>query len=640
VESNDEVILVIAGPGSGKTRVLAHKVAAVLRNGEPSESILLLTFTNKAAKNMIERVQKISKTDCSNIIGGTFHHVANLFIRQNAHLIGYKTNYSIIDETDCVSLIRKVLMENFSDDERKNLPSPQKLRDIFSYCRNSLSSFSDYLEANMKGYRKELLLINRAFAEYDKRKKEGMMMDFDDLLINFNRLLDDSGSGERIISIFKYIFIDEFQDTNRLQFEIVRKLHRKGNHLFVVGDDCQSIYSFRAAEVMNMLNFKNAFPNTRVFYLNENYRSSKSIVSLINGIIQNNKYRFEKKLLPAENSLDGITPKVVICNSANEEARVVAKHVKDLLNAGTPAEEIAVLYRSNFQSAHLEAELAKHGIKYIKLGGLRFFEQSHIKDVIAFLKLLDGMIDELAWERVLRMLDGVGERKAHQIFIALKNSAKPIQCLRELHDKKIEPLSNVLMHTESKDKLEDKVRVFLDEFYHDYIKYEYDDFKERLSDIDQLISILSGYDTLTSFLEDVMLDTNLTDLKDLHGKIIISTIHQAKGLEWDNVFVIGVCNGWFPSRHSMENEHKLEEERRLFYVACSRARNRLTIFVPLSGNVVWGGTCDLEISQFISELPNDLYDISYAKENRKRIGANFCDSTAPDNDFVSADQLL
>ncbi|MCX8200206.1 MAG: ATP-dependent helicase [Candidatus Micrarchaeota archaeon] len=635
VHSNEKVMMVIAGPGSGKTHVLTQKVIRAIKEGVPEPAILLLTFTNKAANNMLERIEKQTGRTPA-LLGGTFHHVANVFVRQNAGLLGYSKNYSIIDEADSARLIRKVLREEHSD-KAKRLPKPEQLQKMFSFCRNSMSSISDYLEASLKGYRREALAITAVYDSYTARKRKGNMLDFDDLLELFNKLLDNQSFREKITSQYTHIFIDEFQDTNKLQFEIVKKLHKDGNHLFVVGDDCQSIYSFRAAEILNMLRFQAVFKSAKVFYLTENYRSTEPIISLINGIISRNRNKFDKTLHVAGNAKAGNLPQVIIYKDARDEAHGVAQRISSLIRSGVKPEEVAVLYRSNFQSAHVEVELAKAGVKYAKLGGIKFFEQSHIKDVTAFLKIISGMLDELAWERVLRLFEGVGEKKAKNIFSKAVLSPEPLAELKSMREKKLSALLRLVGLCEKKDTPAQKAKVFTDEFYTPYLKKKYDDFEDRLADISQLISILHSYNSVEEFLEDAMLDTNLADPKDMAGRVVISTIHQAKGLEWDNVLVIGVANGRFPSRHSLEDMPKLEEERRLFYVACSRAKRNLWITVPLRDNSGWGGIQDLEVSQFICEQPDGRFIITHDM-NRPGTGSKGNPTCYPG--FVTADTLI
>jgi DNA helicase-2/ATP-dependent DNA helicase PcrA len=459
VDSDERVMMIIAGPGSGKTQVLTKKVLHALSRGADESSILLLTFTNKAANNMLDRIER-QLGRRPKITGGTFHHVANLFIRQNAKSLGYSPNYSIIDEADSVRLLRKVLKEEYVN-ELKSLPKVELLHKMFSFCRNSLSSLSDYLELHLKSHRKETLLIGRVYDSYSNRKRSGNMLDFDDLLQLFSKLLDDVSFREKMRAQYSHVFVDEFQDTNKLQFEIVRKLHKDGNNLFVVGDDCQSIYSFRAAEIMNMLRFQVVFLSVKMFYLTENYRSTKQIVSLINDIIRRNRNKFEKRLDSVRHDAVKMVPEVVIYDDARNEARAVAQEIRALLDSKTLPEEIAVLYRSNFQSAHMEVELTKKGVRYVKLGGLKFFEQSHIKDVTAFLKILGGMIDELAWERMLKMFEGIGDKTAKKIFADVKFSPDSLAAIKNSNEKKLAVLANLIALAEKKNTPAEKAEVFM-----------------------------------------------------------------------------------------------------------------------------------------------------------------------------------
>lgn len=626
VESKDKTILVIAGPGSGKTRVLTFKVAHLISQGVPEEEIMLLTFTNKAAKNMVQRIEnKINRE--TKIMGGTFHHVANIFLRRYAHLLGYKSNYTIIDQSDSVKLIKMILKEDYNGN--KELPRAETLQKIYSYSRNSMTSFRDYVEANMSGYLDEMKSIDEIYEKYEKRKKN--MMDFDDLLLLFHNLINSNPDILNLIrKQFKYIFIDEFQDTNKLQFEIIKKIYSPDNYLFVVGDDCQSIYSFRAAEIRNILNFPKVYINTKTYYLTDNYRSTKPIVSFVNDIIENNKFKFKKKLI-SKNENEINKPKIVYYNSQREEAKEIINEISFLINEEKISpNEIAILYRSNFLSAFFEIELAKNNIKYVKLGGMKFFESAHIKDVISFLKISSGLIDELALIRLLMLFEGIGEVSARNVWKTFSEERDLIQQISEKKNKKLNPLVLLLNKVKNMSKPEKKIKMFIDSFYREYLIDKYNDnYEDRLNDLQQLIEIVSFYSTLDEFLEDAMLDANLIDNSG-KDKLTLSTVHQAKGLEWERVYVIGMIQGKFPSKHAIENFDRLEEERRLFYVACSRAKYNLHISVPLIESFNFNR--DVEISQFISELSEEHYNQEYVSKSKLK--------QEIDNDFISADSLL
>ncbi|MEM0438097.1 MAG: ATP-dependent helicase [Candidatus Micrarchaeia archaeon] len=641
VYSDAKISLIIAGPGSGKTRVLTHKVAHVLGSGVPESSMLLLTFTNKAAREMISRVNALVGRETA-VLGGTFHHVANKFLRQHAAKFSLRQNYSIIDEEDAVRLMKVVLREEFAK-HMDDLPKPEVLHSIFSYCRNSLTSIQDYFRVHMTGYARHSRIIGQVYERYSARKRASNIVDFDDLLVYFNALLDDAGFREAFCRRYTHIFVDEFQDTNRLQLEIVRKMYREGNVLFVVGDDCQSIYSFRAAEVMNILRFGAVFPGVKVFYLTENYRSTASIVRFVNEAIKANKNRYDKKLVPARAGISGEPPSVHVCDGPRDEAERAVSLVRSYLARGAAPESIAVLYRSNYLSAHLELELARHSIRYVKYGGLRFFEQAHIKDIIAFLKISGDMTDEIAWVRLLSLFDRIGEKTARAIWSKVAQSQSPARAIVDLgqREPRVALLSGLIEKAASVQEPAQRVRIFADEFYLRYLEKSFkDDASERKEDVEQLIEVISGYSSLDEFLEDSMLDANLAGAQP-EGSIVLSTIHQAKGLEWLHVILIGAAQGKFPSRHSLAGDAQLEEERRLFYVACSRAMDTLDITVPLGGGE-WGGVTSREVSQFIQELPKGVYSSggahTAAKRPPKRRPPEDIQGYAAD--FVPADQLL
>ena len=630
VESNAKTILVIAGPGSGKTRVLTFKVAHLISQGVPEDEIMLLTFTNKAAKNMVQRIEKKIHRE-TKIVGGTFHHVANIFLRKYAHILGYKSNYTIIDESDSVKLIKMILKEDYANN--KEIPRAESLQRIYSYSRNSMTSFRDYVEINMSGYLDEMKSIDEIYEKYKKRKTN--MMDFDDILLNFYNLINSNSSEvlNQIKNQFKYIFVDEFQDTNKLQFEIIKKIYSEENNLFVVGDDCQSIYSFRAAEIRNILNFPKIYPQTKTYYLTENYRSSKPIVSFVNNIIENNKFKFEKKLI-SKNDNEINKPKIFYFNDQKEEAKEIINEVTFLINEEKVSpNEIAILYRSNFLSAYFEMELAKNNIKYIKLGGMKFFESAHVKDVISFLKISSELIDELALIRLLMLFEGIGEVSAQKVWKTFSQERNLIEQILEKRNKKLNPLIVLLRETEKLTKPEMKVKLFIDSFYRNYLLERYNEnYEDRLNDLQQLIEIVSVYSTLDEFLEDAILDANLIDNTD-SAKLTLSTVHQSKGLEWERVYVVGMIQGKFPSKHAIDNFDKLEEERRLFYVACSRAKYNLQLSVPLVETFTFDR--DVEVSQFITELSEEYYNQDYKKPKKNKIKP-----LKEFDDFVSADSFL
>lgn len=627
VESNDKIILVIAGPGSGKTRVLTYRVAHLISKGVPEDEIMLLTFTNKAAKNMIQRIEKKLNRE-TKILGGTFHHVANIFLRKYAHNLGYKSNYTIIDEADSIKLLKMIIKEDYNDN--KDLPKAEMLHKIYSYSRNSMTSFRDYVEANLSGYLDEMKSIDEIYEKYKKRKSN--MMDFDDLLFNFYSIINSNPEILNSIKLkYKYIFVDEFQDTNKLQFEIIKKIYSPENSLFVVGDDCQSIYSFRAAEIRNILNFPKVYNSTKTFYLTENYRSSEHIVSFVNNIIKNNKFKFEKKLI-SKNEKELDKPKIFYFNDQREEAKEIVTEISFLINEEKISpNEIAILYRSNFLSAYFEMELAKNNIKYIKLGGMKFFESAHIKDVISFLKISSGLIDELALIRLLMLFEGIGEVSAQKVWKTFNEKEDLISQISRMKNSKLIPLIKLLNEVKDLESPEIKVKTFIESFYKKYVFDKYNDnYEDRLNDLNQLIEIVQVYSNVDEFLEDVILDANLIDNKDTE-KITLSTVHQAKGLEWERVYVVGMIQGKFPSKHALENIDRIEEERRLFYVACSRAKNILQLSVPLVETFSFNR--DVEVSQFITELSEEYYSQDYKKSKTKK-------KTEIGNDFVTADTFL
>ncbi|MGC8903185.1 MAG: ATP-dependent helicase [Fervidobacterium sp.] len=610
VVKSDGKSVVVAGPGSGKTRVITYKIAYLLLNGVRSSDILLVTFTRAAAREMIERAQKVTKRDLSDMMAGTFHHVCNLLLRKYGTSIGLKPNFTILDEEDAKDLMKMVRSRYVtSKSMSKVLPTHSELYSIYSYMSNTLQTPYEVVIKRARRWRwiQFIDVIEKIFEEYSIAKQKQNVLDYDDLLLKTLQMLEDSEKiREDISARFRWILVDEFQDTNIVQLKIVQLLSQVHGNLFVVADDAQSIYSFRGARFENI---KEIMEGAKVFKIQTNYRSTDKIIDLVNFMIPTNSV--PKKLRAVRESAQ--KPVVVNTYDHFDEASFVGQRIKELVDEGFEYNDIAVLYRIHAHSLELQVELAKRNIPFKILSGLRFTETAHVKDVMAFLKILVNPYDSISWFRVLKLLDNVGTVTAAQIvnFIIFENesSFSPIDTFLKLRIKS----SNVdLFKKAISDSLNEPPKVqiknFYDFLYKEILESEYTDFIDREEDIKRLIEMASFYDTTENFLNEILLseDVRRVDTSEELGRVTLTTVHQAKGLEWKVVFVIGVNPGDFP--HSLAfMDNTLDEEERLFYVAITRAKDILYIThsVLRRRENYWNNTIKKD---FIRDIPPQLVE--------------------------------
>lgn len=613
VEAGDGPVLVLAGAGSGKTRTITYRVAWLLDHGVPPERILLLTFTNKAAKEMTQRVEALLGAYPHGLWAGTFHSIANRLLRMHGSREGYAPNFSILDEEDANDLIKLCIRALKIETKGKRFPSPGVLKGIVSYARNANMRVTEVLEKKHVSFLPFETEIARIAELYEQQKREQNAMDFDDLLTVLLRLLRNHPDVRQQLSEqFMHVFVDEFQDTNVIQADIVHELSGVHGNILAVGDDAQSIYSFRAAEIRNMLDFPRRYPNAQMFRLVTNYRSTPQILAVANAVIAHNEHQFEKQLQAAVR--DGELPLVVPANSASQEAQYVVEQMLLLLNDGMPAHEIAVLFRAAFHSQQVEFELMKRGIAYEYRGGMKFFERAHIKDAIAHLRVITNHKDSMAWMRCLLMQPGVGPVTASTTASVLSRTATIDDALQSVPVKGLKAqqgwlaVQRIFAAMREAANVADAVRALAgSDEYTAYLESEYPNFRDRLDDIEQLATFAEQYTSPSTFLETVSLTGEFgarlegREERDEEPKVVLSTIHQAKGLEWDAVFVINLAEGAFPSSRSLEEETGMEEERRLFYVAATRARKKLFLTYPITA-----GYEHIELrqpSQFLTEIP-------------------------------------
>ena len=592
VANGDGYCLVLAGAGSGKTRVITYRVACLLEKGVKPENILLLTFTNKAAKEMLSRVEKIIGKKPDGLWGGTFHAIANRILRATAPLLGYQSNFSVLDQDDSETLLKSCVKElHFFDSKR--FPSAGLIHSLYSFSRNAQITLTEAVDWKNSSFSRVAGDIEEATNLYQKKKKSSNVMDFDDLLVNWHEVLQKPTVLKKLADQFQYILIDEYQDTNRLQAAIVKLLASVHKNLLVVGDDAQSIYSFRAADINNILEFPKEFPKAKIFRLETNYRSTPNILNLANDVISQNKKQFKKKL--KSHLAELAHPQVAVFDSPFAEANFIRQRVRELQEAGHALRDLAVLFRAAFHAQILEIELAKAGIPYEMRGGMRFFERAHIKDTISILRVVNNLKDEIAWFRVLEIFQGIGHETARMIITKARQSKDLpelfISGIRDGLNKNAQKgwddfVSIAKILNEKKDQSAgDAVEGILKSVYADYLEDKYENAKDRLDDIKQLGWYAKGQKSLNHFLSDIALDESFgkKNARENQDRLVLSTIHQAKGLEWEAVFLINLASGCFPNERALGEPGGEEEERRLFYVGITRAKRHLYLTYPTTG---------------------------------------------------------
>lgn len=582
--------LVIAGAGTGKTRTLVYRVAYLVDRGIDPRSILLLTFTRKAAQEMMHRASTILDDRCSRVSGGTFHSFGNLILRRYGGLLGYANSFTILDRSDAEEVISMVRAEMGLHKVKTRFPRKEALMNIISRSVNTGAPISEILARQYPQYSHHEAEILKVGEEYARYKQSKSMMDYDDLLSNLRLLLKEHESVRtRISNTYRYIMVDEYQDTNRLQAEIVELLASEHRNVMVVGDDSQSIYSFRGANFRNIMDFPGIFPGSTITTLEQNYRSNQPILSLTNAIIANAREKFSKQLYSRR--LGNQKPYYLRPKSQFHQAEFVRRRIMELLLEGTPLREIAVLFRSGWHSNDLEVELAAHRIEFVKYGGLKFVEAAHVKDVLAFLRVGFNHRDAIAWRRILMLLDGVGGTTANRVIQAVAEDGQGIEILvsgtfaKKKYGKKLADLHQLIRQIATGElDLREELRMILD-FYEPYFQGKYEDFESRRNDLASLVQIAERYDSLEKFLSDLTIESpeasRARPAADTRSdRMVLSTIHSAKGLEWAHVFLIHLVDGCLPSSYSVFNPESLEEERRLFYVAATRAKDSLYLIAP------------------------------------------------------------
>ena len=616
--------LVIAGAGSGKTRVLVYRVARLIDMGIDPASILLLTFTRRAAQEMLGRVGLLIGPQSDRVTGGTFHSVANVLLRRYGRTIGLEPGFTILDRGDSEDLVNLVRAQIGLTETGKRFPRKKTIADLFSKRANTLQSLEDVLFAEYSHFGDYLGELTKLQEAYESTKRQRQLVDYDDLLTRLRELLTVDEPARRIISdTYRYILVDEYQDTNRLQAEVVRNLAATHENVMVVGDDSQSIYSFRGATFRNIMEFPTLFPGTTIFKLEENYRSTQSILELANDILKGATEKYSKTLFTQKGQ--GERPALVQTVGENPQSRFIAQKILELREEGVPLDDIAVLFRSSFHAFDLEIELSKRDIPFIKRGGFKFIETAHVKDLLAHLRIVHNPLDTVSWNRSLRLVDGVGQKRARDLMAQLVISEAPYEVLRQGGGRSALGLRNLASALESVGHAEDEspadqVNRLL-EYYYPILKEQYDDYPKRIRDLEHLMVMAERYRGLEEFLADLTLeppDESVTDIEAPDHddeRLVLSTIHSAKGLEWQCVFVIWLVDGRFPSSYSFLTEEELEEERRLLYVAVTRAKQLLYLTFPIQVYDKVTGSVLSKPSRFLDDVPASLVETWNVVEN-------------------------
>ncbi|MBU1922307.1 ATP-dependent helicase [Patescibacteria group bacterium] len=619
VRGADGPCLVLAGAGSGKTRTIVYRVAHLIERGASPDRILLLTFTNKAAKEMLSRVEALLGHYPKGLWGGTFHSVANRILRKYAARAGFKSNFTILDEEDAKGIIKICVKDLNIDTKMRRFPSPAVLKNIISYSGNSLEKISHTVGTKHPNHLELINDIEAVAVLYQKKKSQANAMDFDDLLLNLSKLLrEDSAFCEKLSQGFQYILVDEYQDTNVIQARIVTSLAKHHKNILVVGDDAQSIYSFRAANLRNILDFPKIYPGAKTFRLETNYRSTPEILDLANTIIEKNIDQFPKELRSIKKQF--VKPSLVPAASGRQEAEYIAQMILELRDEGINLNDIAVLFRASHHSQELEVELVKRDIPYEYRGGVKFFERAHIKDVLSYLRIYKNLLDEAAWQRALSMQTGIGPVAASKIYAAARGLNEPAEVAAlkagEILEKRAQSgWRNFLSIWQDVIKSDDLpaslIRAVNASEYQKYLESQYPNWRDRAEDLEQLAVFAEQYKDLSLFLNEISLYDDFGVLRQEQTEyddenIILSTIHQAKGLEWPVVFVMHLTDQGFPNKRALIERGGLEEERRLFYVAATRAADQLYLTYPLTSgydNLIFN-----QASVFLQEIPENLLE--------------------------------
>lgn len=622
--------LVIAGAGSGKTRTLTHRVAYLLDKGVEPANILLLTFTNKAAREMLDRVELLVPQNISALWSGTFHSIGNKILRRHADVLGFTRSFSILDRDDQKSLMNETIRQLNIDTGGRRFPKADLLASIFSLCENTSEPLEEILEYRYPHLEEWLDEIKKLRKRYRKRKLDTNSMDFDDLLVLTLKLLKEHQDLRNLYQRkFLHVLVDEYQDTNKVQCDLIDLLVGEKKHLMVVGDDAQSIYSWRGADMENILSFQKKYPSAKVFKIETNYRSVPEVLELSNAAIRPNKVQFAKELR-AVREPGSMVPAMVALDDPAVQAEFISERIDELIGEGIEPEEIAVLYRAHYQSMEIQMEMTRRDLPFQITSGLRFFEQAHIKDVSAMIRFVVNGRDEVSFKRMVLLLPGIGARTAENLWSAWRHSAAGSS--NQIPDSfsntmlgfrvpaKAKSTWEQLCHTLDElapegvfERPSNMIFSIMEGVYEDYMRGSFDNYENRKQDIEQLMQYGENYDDILEFLAQLSLMSSVDNepaggnqaQKDKTNEgVLLSSIHQAKGLEWKVVFLVWLADGMFPNGRVLDSgdDAMIEEERRLFYVAVTRAKDQLYLTYPLTNPKSYTGEYMTRPSRFLDAI--------------------------------------
>jgi DNA helicase-2/ATP-dependent DNA helicase PcrA len=645
-------VLVIAGAGSGKTRVIEYRVLHLVENKVNPASILLLTFTRNAAREMISRASKHDPR-CKNVEGGTFHSFGYKILKRYAKFIGFPESFTVLDEGDAEDAIQRCCVELGLFEKEKRFPKKNTLRNIISSSINKLTPLKEVVKKEYPHFWEYIPEIEALREKYTHYKISSNYLDYDDLLVYLKLLLENEDIKARLSNRYRYIMVDEYQDTNKLQGDITYSLAERHRNIMVVGDDAQSIYGFRGATHENIMRFPERFPECKIIKLEENYRSTQSILDIANAVMENMKKKYSKCLVSAK-KIVGEKPQLLFFKDTYEEAEWIARKIKEHNDEGIPFSHQCVLFRSSYLSIPLQAELSKRNIPFIVFGGLKFYETAHVKDVMVHLKILVNPKDELAWNRTLMLIEGIGPKTSNRILNEIIRCSSLTEVFEKIFPKyqkgyiyseAMERLEKALRHASNKSvEVSEKFDTILD-YYAPILRDKFDDWHIRANDLETLRQISMRYDSLEDLLVDFAIEPPERGIwrvepstPEEEKPLTLSTIHAAKGLEWECLFLIGMMDGILPIAYALDDEDEIEEEHRLFYVGITRAKKRL--FLSLHHEGTRGGINQFnKISRFL-DFPNVYTKLEHKSISQKRINSTFRTETETEVTSYDKDLLI
>lgn len=617
--------LVVAGAGTGKTRTLVHRVARLVESGIDPSNILLLTFTRRAAKEMINRASSILDDRCQKVTGGTFHFYCSQLLHRFAERINFPNNFTIIDTADALEVIQFVRTQLNLHKKNKRFPNKNTLLNMISTSINKHLDMRVVVMEQFPQFSEHIDKIQEVALRYSEYKEKNFVMDFDDLLIKTRELLvQHEDIRIKIASSHQFVMVDEYQDTNQLQADLTKLFSSVHKNIMVVGDDAQSIYSFRGADHQNIMDFPEQFEETQLIKLEENYRSTPEILNAANNLLKQATFKFNKELFSRKE--EGELPALVESPSEHDQSRFITQVALQLREQDIELNEIAVLFRNGRDSYDLEVELNRKNIPFVKYGGQKFTEAAHIKDVLAHVRVLVNPMDTIAWNRVLMLIEGIGPKTAQDLFEWIRLANNPYDLgmsdvVSKSYIKQMKSLSKLLQNLKNEELAVSEIVDQLVEYYRQFCEKRYDDYPKRLKDLEAFVSISSGFSSLPKMLEDLALDPITASAVDTEEKVkeesplILSTIHSSKGLEWRHVFVIQCLDGIIPSSYSVDDTEQLDEELRLLYVATTRAREMLYYSYPLLAQSAYGDYFT-NPSRFLKELKENTLEEWVLEEER------------------------